>query len=52
MSVFRGVKDFSARIGVHQCSDLSTYLSSLIIDEKTKNIQGGSYGWCVILQMM
>jgi hypothetical protein len=33
--------DFSINIGLHQCSALSPYLFALVMDEVTRDIQGG-----------
>jgi hypothetical protein len=37
----RGTNDFSINIGLHQRSALSPYLFALVMDEVTRDIQGG-----------
>jgi hypothetical protein len=39
--------DFPINIGLHQGSALSPYLFALVMDEVTKNIQGG-IPWCML----
>jgi hypothetical protein len=39
--------DFPINIGLHQGSALSPYLFSLVIDEVTRDIQGG-IPWCML----
>jgi hypothetical protein len=39
--------DFSINIGLHQGSALSPYLFALVMDEVTRDIQGG-IPWCII----
>jgi hypothetical protein len=43
----RDINDFSINIGLHQGSALSPYLFALVMDEVTKNIQGG-IPWCML----
>jgi hypothetical protein len=39
--------DFSINIGLHQGSSLSPYLFTLVMDEVTRDIQGG-IAWCML----
>jgi hypothetical protein len=39
--------DFSINIGLHQGSALSPYLFALVMDEVTRDIQGGIL-WCIL----
>jgi hypothetical protein len=39
--------DFSINIGLHQGSALSSYLFALVMDEVTRDIQGG-ITWCML----
>jgi hypothetical protein len=39
--------DFSINIGLHQGSALSPYLFALVMDEVTRDIQGG-IPWCML----
>jgi hypothetical protein len=39
--------DFSINIGLHERSALSPYLFTLVMDEVTKDIQGG-IPWCML----
>jgi hypothetical protein len=39
--------DFSINIGLHQGSTLSPYLFALVMDEVTRDIQGG-IPWCML----
>jgi hypothetical protein len=39
--------DFSINIGLHQRSALSPYLFALVMDEVTRDIQGG-ISWCML----
>jgi hypothetical protein len=39
--------DFSINIGLHQGSALSPYLFALVMDEVTRDIQGGIL-WCML----
>jgi hypothetical protein len=39
--------DFSINIGLHQGSPLSPYLFALVMDEVTRDIQGG-IPWCML----
>jgi hypothetical protein len=39
--------DFSINIGLHQGSALSPYLFALVMDEVTRDIQGG-IPWCIL----
>jgi hypothetical protein len=39
--------DFSINIGLHQGSALSPYLFALVMDEVTRDIQGG-ISWCML----
>jgi hypothetical protein len=39
--------DFSINIGLHQGSTLSSYLFALVMDEVTRDIQGG-ITWCML----
>jgi hypothetical protein len=39
--------DFSINIGLHQRSALSPYLFALVMDEVTRDIQGG-IPWCML----
>jgi hypothetical protein len=43
----RCTNDFSINIGLHQGSALSSYLFALMIDEVTRDIQGG-IPWCML----
>ena len=43
----RDTDDFPIRIGLHQGSALSPYLFALVMDEVTRNIQGG-IPWCML----
>jgi hypothetical protein len=45
------INDFLINIGLHQGSVLSPYLFALVMDEVTRDIQGGTLGVCS-LQMM
>jgi hypothetical protein len=40
--------DFSINIGLHQGSALSPYLFALVMDEVTRDIQGGIL-WCIMM---
>jgi hypothetical protein len=42
-----GTNDFSINIGLHQGSALSPYLFALVMDEVTRDIQGG-IAWCML----
>jgi hypothetical protein len=41
------INDFLINIGLHQVSILSPYLFALVIDEVTRDIQGG-IPWCML----
>jgi hypothetical protein len=41
------INDFLINIGLHQGSILSPYLFALVIDEVTRDIQGG-IAWCML----
>jgi hypothetical protein len=41
--------DFPINIGLHQGSALSSYLFALVMDEVTKDIQGG-IPWCMLFE--
>jgi hypothetical protein len=43
----RDTNDFSINIGLHQRSALSPYLFALVMDEVTRDIQGG-IPWCIL----
>jgi hypothetical protein len=43
----RDTNDFSINIGLHQGSTLSPYQFALIMDEVTRDIQGG-ISWCML----
>jgi hypothetical protein len=43
----RDTNDFSINIGLHQGSALSPYLFALVMDEVTRDIQGG-IPWCML----
>jgi hypothetical protein len=43
----RDTNDFSINIGLHQGSALSSYLFALVMDEVTRDIQGG-ITWCML----
>jgi hypothetical protein len=43
----RDTNDFSINIGLHQGSALSSYLFVLVMDEVTRDIQGG-ISWCML----
>jgi hypothetical protein len=43
----RDTNDFSINIGLHQGSALSPYLFALVMDEVTRDIQGG-IPWCIL----
>jgi hypothetical protein len=42
-----GTNDFPIHIGLHQGSALSPYLFTLVMDEVTRDIQGG-IPWCML----
>jgi hypothetical protein len=42
------INDFSINIGLHQRSALSPYLFALVMDEVTRDIQGGIPPWCML----
>jgi hypothetical protein len=43
----RDTHDFSINIELHQGSAMSPYLFALLMDEVTRNIQGG-IAWCML----
>jgi hypothetical protein len=43
----RDTNDFPINIGLHQASALSPYLFALVMDEVTRDIQGG-IPWCIL----
>jgi hypothetical protein len=43
----RDTNDFSINIGLHQESALNPYLFTLVMDEVTRDIQGG-IPWCML----
>jgi hypothetical protein len=43
----RDTNDFPINIGLHQGSALSPYLFALVMDEVTRDIQGGIH-WCML----
>jgi hypothetical protein len=44
----RDTNEFSINIGLHQGSALSPYLFALVMDEVTRDIQGG-IAWCMLI---
>jgi hypothetical protein len=42
-----GTNDFPINIGLHQGSSLSPYLFALVMDDVTRDIQGGIL-WCML----
>jgi hypothetical protein len=43
----RDINDFPINIGLHQRSSLGPYLFTLVMDEVTRDIQGG-ITWCML----
>jgi hypothetical protein len=43
----RDTNDFPINVGLHQGSALSSYLFALVMDEVTRDIQGG-IPWCML----